>query len=101
MLLAASLGAQSNGSISGVAKDSQGGAIQGAAITAGDAALGVSQTTKSADDGAFVFPQLPPGTYTLTIEAAGFKKSEKSEVVLPVLTRFGFHRYGLRQGADG
>src|SRR5262249_46636306 len=33
-------------------------------------------------EGRFVFPQLPPGTYTLTVEAKGFKKMQRTGITL-------------------
>ena len=85
--LSASLFAQSSGSISGAVKDSKGGMIPGATVTVADRAEAVTQTEHTSAEGSFVFPQLPPGTYTLTVEMAGFKKIEKSDVVLPVASK--------------
>jgi Carboxypeptidase regulatory-like domain/TonB-dependent Receptor Plug Domain len=85
--LVTSLYAQSNGSISGAVKDSKGGMIPGATVTVADRAEAVSQTEHTSAEGSFVFPQLPPGTYTITVEMAGFKKIEKSDVVLPVASK--------------
>ena len=34
-----------------------------------------------------MFPQLPPGTYSLAATAAGFKKLEKNDLVLPVASK--------------
>jgi hypothetical protein len=85
--LAGSLLAQSSGSISGAVKDSKGGMIPGATVTVADRAEAVSQTAYTGGEGSFVFPQLPPGTYTIIVEMAGFKKIEKSDVVLPVASK--------------
>ena len=82
-LLAGAAFAQSNGSISGTVQDSHGGVIQDGAVTVSNPLGGVSQTTRTNSEGNFVFPQLPPGIYTITAEMAGFKKSEKKDVVLP------------------
>src|SRR5260370_31979459 len=86
-LLAGKLFAQSSGSISGAVKDSKGGMIPGATVTVADRAAAVSQTTHTGGEGSFVFPQLPPGSYTITVEMAGFKKIEKSDVVLPAASK--------------
>jgi hypothetical protein len=75
--------AQSNGSIVGTVKDSKGGTIAGATVRVSQPTLGLNQSVQSSAEGEFVFPLLPPGTYTLTAEMAGFKKGEKSNVVLP------------------
>ena len=75
--------AQSNGSIVGTVKDSKGGFIARATVRVAQPTLGVNQSVESNAEGEFVFALLPAGTYTLTAEAAGFKKAEKSNVVLP------------------
>src|SRR6185369_5489304 len=85
--LAATALAQGSGSISGTVKDSNGGVIAGAIVTVTNLSQAVSQTTQTQRDGDFVFPQLPPGTYTLTVESQGFKKAEQSGVVLPVSSK--------------
>src|SRR3954454_10363800 len=79
--------AQSSGSITGTVKDSRGGLVPDATVSIANPAQGVAQTTRTSGEGIFVFPQLPSGTYTLTVEMTGFKKAEKSDVVLPVASR--------------
>ena len=49
--------------------------------------LAVNQTAQTNGEGIFFFAQLPAGTYTIAIESSGFKKMEKSNVVLPVSSR--------------
>src|SRR4051794_10707295 len=85
--LAGALFAQGSGSISGTVKDSNGGVVAGAAVTAMDPSQAVNQVTHTQRDGDFVFPQLPPGSYTLTVESPGFKKAEQSNVVLPISSK--------------
>ena len=46
-----------------------------------------SRPGQSNAQGAFVFPLLPPGTYTVSVELSGFKKAAKSNVILPVASR--------------
>src|SRR5260370_13899756 len=79
--------AQSSGSISGTVQDSHGGVIQDGAVTVSNPLGGVNQTARTNSEGNFVFPQLPPGTYTITAEMAGFKKSEKKDIVLPASSK--------------
>jgi hypothetical protein len=78
--------AQEEGSIVGTVKDSNGGVVPGAAVTAVDPGRGLKLTATSNAEGSFVFTRVPPGTYALTVEMSGFKKAEKSEVVVPVST---------------
>ncbi len=81
---AASTYAQNNGSISGTIKDSQGGVIASASVMVNNAEEGVSRKSQTNGSGIFVFPELPPGTYTLIAELQGFKKTERSGIVVPV-----------------
>src|ERR1700674_3505090 len=85
--LASSAFAQNNGSITGTVKDHSGAVVAGASVTATDREVGVAQTTVSNAEGNFIFPQLPPGTYKVTVELKGFKKAEKSEITLPTASK--------------
>src|SRR4051794_25103718 len=78
---------QSSGSIAGTVKDAVGAVVPGAAVNVSDTSRGFSQTATSNAEGDFVFPLLPPGTYTLDIEVKGFKKSIKNNVAVPVATK--------------
>jgi hypothetical protein len=86
-LFAAAAFAQSSGSIVGTVKDPNGGVIPAATIAIADPDKGVSQTATSNAEGDFIFPLLPPGQYTLSVTASGFKKREQSNVVVPVASR--------------
>jgi hypothetical protein len=79
--------AQSNGSIAGTVKDSNGGIIVGARVAVADTSLAVNQAATTNAEGDFVFPLLPPGTYILSAEMTGFKKTQKTNVVVPVATK--------------
>ena len=71
---------QISGTISGVVKDSQQGAVTGAKVDLYNNDQGTNREGLTAADGSFVFTQLQPGTYTLSVEAAGFKKFEQKDV---------------------
>lgn len=71
---------QISGSIIGVVKDSQQASIVGAKVTLTDQAQGTSREATTATDGAFVFTLVQPGSYTVTVEAPGFKKFEQKDV---------------------
>jgi len=64
--------AQSTGTIRGTVTDPSGASIANAKVTATEASTGVGRDAASNDSGIFVFPNLPIGTYTLKISAAGF-----------------------------
>lgn len=71
---------QISGSITGGVKDEQGAVIAGAKVTLVNVTqAGVREVTTGAD-GRFVFTPLQPATYTVTVEAQGFKKYEITEI---------------------
>src|SRR5947209_6013305 len=71
-----------SGSIAGTVVDAQHAALPNAAVTAREQEQKFTVNTKADETGRFVFTQVPPGTYTLTIEATGFKRLERSGIVL-------------------
>jgi hypothetical protein len=73
-------------SLSGVVTDPQGNAVSGANIIVLNPAKGFSRTVTTAKDGAYLVAQLPPDTYKVRTEAAGFANVE-SEVIVAVDTR--------------
>jgi carboxypeptidase family protein/TonB-dependent receptor-like protein len=75
------------GSIGGVVKDSKGGVIVGATVTIADPSQGVSKTDTTGSAGEFAFPSIPPGNYTVTVDATGFKTTVKTDVHVPVDTK--------------
>ncbi len=68
--------------LSGVVTDPNGGAIPDASITLKNSANGEARSTKSSNDGRYVFSQISPGSYELAVEAKGFRKSLATNVVL-------------------
>lgn len=60
------------------------GAVPGATILVKDNQTGREQTVTSSADGAFTFPQLEFGTYTVTITATGYKTFVANEVKIDV-----------------
>ncbi|MEO8660151.1 MAG: carboxypeptidase-like regulatory domain-containing protein, partial [Bryobacteraceae bacterium] len=74
-------------SINGTVYDPNGLGIPDAAVRAINGSTGLRLTTVSGNNGDFVLPSLPPGTYTLTTEKAGFKTSVQSGVTLVVFQR--------------
>jgi hypothetical protein len=73
-------GASSTGTIQGRVADAQGAVLPGVTITAtSPSALG-AQTTVSSETGNYRFPALPPGTYTVTYELAGFNTVKREGI---------------------
>src|SRR2546427_5419262 len=76
-------GAQvSTGEINGKVVDGTGAVLPGATVTIAGAALIQPQTTVTAESGAYRFPSIPIGTYTVTFELAGFKKLVRDGVII-------------------
>jgi hypothetical protein len=61
------------GTILGTATDIQGGAVGGAKFTVRNEATGLVRETQTSDDGGYSVPELPIGSYTVTVEKAGFQ----------------------------
>src|SRR6266850_686610 len=60
--------------------DSSGAAILDAKVTVTNEATNVSVSTDTSSSGTYVFPNLLVGTYTITVEKAGFKKAVQKGV---------------------
>lgn len=69
----ASAQVRTTGQIVGTVKDSTGAIVRAAELVLVDLGTGNTQQTKSGSDGGFVFPNLQPGSYTLTATATGFQ----------------------------
>src|SRR5580658_7145336 len=67
-------GQSDNGSIVGFSKDPSGAIIPKAKVTMRNEATGVRQQTQTNDAGYYVFNSVEPGLYTVSVEAAGFKR---------------------------
>src|SRR5215468_4344014 len=82
LLLTVSAIAQTSASLSGTVHDPQGGAVVGAKVTLKDTGGKTQLETTTNAEGFYTFPIIQPSTYTVTIEATGFKKSVQSGVVV-------------------
>ncbi len=86
-LLAVSLPASAQevtAGIYGVVQDASSAVIPNASIRARNAGTGIVRQTTSDESGNFIFTLIPIGTYEVTAEANGFKKSVVSDVMLRV-----------------
>src|SRR5215813_13960551 len=61
------------GTILGTVTDSSGSAIGGATVQVKNTGTGLTRTVTTTDDGTYTFPELPIGTYSVTVEKEGFK----------------------------
>src|SRR4030095_16417771 len=70
--------AQTLGTITGEVKDSSGAVIPGATVTAQNVATNATRTQASNEVGAYTFAALPPGSYLIKAELAGFKMAQNT-----------------------
>jgi hypothetical protein len=73
-------GASSTGTIQGRVADAQGAVLPGVTVTATSPALIQPQTTVTSETGNYRFPAVPPGTYELSYELAGFNSLKRSGI---------------------
>ena len=85
-------------SLRGTVTDSLAAVVAGAEVVLADSSVAFSRTLKTDDRGAYQFLQVPPGTYTISVAAAGFTNSRKENVVLQVNTPATLN-FVLRVGA--
>ena len=85
ILLCLPLFSQGNfGRILGTVIDQSGGVVSGATVTVLDTQRGVARTLTTDAAGEYSAPTLIPGTYTVRVEAKGFKRVDRQNVVLEV-----------------
>jgi len=89
-LFAVSTYAQFKASLQGTVLDPKGGAVPGAKVTVTNQNTGTSRETVASAEGFYRVTELPPGKYTVTVEAAGFKKVTSNEVEVKAEEPRGF-----------
>ena len=75
-----------NGTIVGNVTDASGAAVPAAKVTVTEMKTGVGRTGETNDSGNFVFPNMEPGTYRVSVERTGFRTAVKEGVDLLVNT---------------
>lgn len=101
LLMCASLSAQvTSGSIMGNVKDSTGAVISGATVRVHNEEIGFSRTVVSSDNGTFVIPGLRPATYSITVQANGFRTLEKTAIVLSAADKLNAGDFVLEVGSS-
>src|SRR5438477_1104818 len=84
-LLSTSLFAQTfRGTILGTVTDPQGAVVAGATVNVRNVNTGLERSTATSGDGSYSVPELPIGTYTVTVSQTGFQKSVTSNVAVDV-----------------
>src|ERR1700724_3240545 len=74
------------GTILGTVTDSSGAAVSGATVTVKNTGTGLLRTVSTGDDGSFSVPELPIGTYSVTVEKSGFKTGVVNGISVEVST---------------
>jgi hypothetical protein len=72
LLVSSALGQQA-GQIVGVVTDSSGGVVPAISIKVTEVGTGFSQSTVTGEDDRFVFPNLRPTHYEISVESSGFR----------------------------
>jgi len=85
LLLAVAGNAQNfRGTILGTVTDAQGALVTGARVTVKNVDTGLERSTDTSANGSYALPELPIGTYTVTITMTGFQTVETSAVKVDV-----------------
>ncbi len=87
------------GSFSGIVVDSSGAVVPSATVTITETETNVSTTAKTGPDGLFLFPGVLPGSYSLKVEAGGFKTLVKTNLNLTAGERLDTGQLQLEVGS--
>jgi hypothetical protein len=77
-------GQSATATLSGTVVDEKGAVVSGATVIALNTATAIERQVKTGEEGYFIIPLLPPGTYTIKTELDGFDTVEVRGVVLNV-----------------
>jgi hypothetical protein len=72
------------GTILGTVTDTSGASVPGASVTIRNIDTGLLRTVATSDDGSYAAPELPLGSYTISVEKAGFKTGKVTAVKVEV-----------------
>src|SRR5438128_362196 len=78
------LGQVTTGSLSGTVSDPSGAIVPGATVTLVNNATGAERSAISNSTGTFDFQALQPGTYTISVDARGFRHAVARDIVVSV-----------------
>src|SRR5271165_2663497 len=83
--------------VSGTVPDAQGAVVAGAKVTLTGQIQGTTRTAPTNAEGIFVFTPILPTTYKMIVEAPGFKRFEKTNILVSreiALMSRKLNRYG-------
>ena len=78
------------GSLSGNVTDPNGAALPGVTVEIRNVETNVANTVTTNEEGAYSFPLLNPGRYTLTVKAAGFADATRENIEVRVAEKLTF-----------
>lgn len=84
LLLAASVSAQTTGTLNGIVRDTSGAVIPNAKVAATNEATGYHRVVTADLGGGYLIPLVPVGTYSVSAELSGFKKVQQTGIVVTV-----------------
>ncbi len=79
-----SLGQRATATIRGTVTDTSKAVVPGATVTARNGDTGLTRSTTTNTSGLYAFPDLPPGSYDVTVELTGFKAAVRAHITLNV-----------------
>jgi hypothetical protein len=91
-------GQTTSGFISGAVADSAGAVIPGATVNASEESKKFVLSTTTDETGRFVFGQVAPGNYTITIDMPGFKRFERKNIVFSANDRLALGTLNIEVG---
>ena len=91
MMLLVPAWAQYGASLEGTVADKSGAVVPGATVTITSQATRVARSTVTSDSGFYRITALPPGAYTVTVEASSFGKSETKDIAIVAEKVRGFN----------
>ena len=84
VFLASGTALAQNAQITGTLKDSSGGVLPGATVSARNEETGLTRTAVTEPTGEYRLPVLPPGRYTVTAELQGFTTETRQNLTLVI-----------------
>src|SRR5262245_14805059 len=74
------------GTVAGTVTDPSGRAVVGATVTMSDITTNTARTATTNETGRYIFANVEPGTYNVTINATGFRVAKFANEVVKVST---------------
>jgi hypothetical protein len=88
-----------NGQITGIVTDPTGAVIVGAQVTLTYPLTGQQRTVQAGSSGEFLFPDLVPGTYDVSISESGFQTYSQKGISLAATEKLDLHQIQMTVGS--